>query len=334
MKIFFRKGGRGRGHPPVSPGGGRGGWPPACISAGPVPGGNTSSAAYLQNAPCQRAPTDRHLAGAPAAKLPPSHPPTFPVSADVMVPPARVDKCPRPPLFPVSPGRCGCPRPRLLVRRGEGRFPCTVPRRPALPVLPCALPHPHASHSLCTFPAPPRASPHSPCSPAPSLTHTPPTPSAPPLHLPCTAPHPPRRPALPTPPRASLRPPSPTRLPLPLHLPLHRPAPPTPPFPAPVPTPSPRHLPPLPANLPKPSDPRHIFFSFFYIFCHNFGDSAPEIPKSASLFCVFMQFDQNIRKNKALFQGLTLHFFLYFPGFYVVLLVLISCHGEIKKKRV
>ena len=156
MKIFFRKGGRGRGHPPVSPGGGRGGWPPACISAGPVPGGNTSSAAYLQNAPCQRAPTDRHLAGAPAAKLPPSHPPTFPVSADVMVPPARVDKCPRPPLFPVSPGRCGCPRPRLLVRRGEGRFPCTVPRRPALPVLPCALPHPHASHSLCTFPAPPR----------------------------------------------------------------------------------------------------------------------------------------------------------------------------------
>ena len=144
-------------------------------------------------------------------------------------------------------------------------------------------------------PAPPRASP---CSPAPSLTHTPPTPSAP-------SPHPPRRPALPSPP-----------------------------FPAPVPTPSPRHLPPLPANLPKPSDPRHIFFSFFYIFCHNFGDSAPEIPKSASLFCVFMQFDQNIRKNKALFQGLTLHFFLYFPGFYVVLLVLISCHGEIKKKRV
>ena len=148
-------------------------------------------------------------------------------------------------------GRCGCPRPRLLVRRGEGHFPCT-------------------------------------------------------------APHSPRRPALP----------------------LHRPALPSPPFPAPVPTPSPRHLPPLPANLPKPSDPCHIFFSFFYIFCHNFGDSAPEIPKSASLFCVFMQFDQNIRKNKALFQGLTLHFFLYFPGFYVVLLVLISRHGEIKKKRV
>ena len=130
VKIFFRKGGRGRGHLPVSPGGGRGGWPPACISAGPVPGGNTSSAPYLQNAPCQRAPTGRHLAGAPAAKLPPSHPPTFPVSADVMVPPARVDKCPRPPLFPVSPGRCGCPRPRLLVRRGEGHFPCTAPRFP------------------------------------------------------------------------------------------------------------------------------------------------------------------------------------------------------------
>ena len=150
--------------------------------------------------------------------------------------------------------------------------------------------------------------------------------------FPCTAP---RFPC------TALRPPSPTRLPLSLHLPLHRPALPlhrpalpSPPFPAPVPTPSPRHLPPLPANLPKPSDPCHIFFSFFYIFCHNFGDSAPEIPKSASLFCVFMQFDQNIRKNKALFQGLTLHFFLYFPGLYVVLLALISRHGEIKKKRV
>ena len=181
-------------------------------------------------------------------------------------------------------GRCGCPRPRLLVRRGEGRFPCTAPRPPRRPALP--------------------------------------------LHRP-------------PPPRAPLRPPSPTRLPHSLHLPCTAPRfpctalrPPSPPFPAPVPTPSPRHLPPLPANLPKPSDPCHIFFSFFYIFCHNFGDSAPEIPKSASLFCVFMQFDQNIRKNKALFQGLTLHFFLYFPGFYVVLLVLISRHGEIKKKRV
>ena len=166
-------------------------------------------------------------------------------------------------------------------------------------------------------PAPPRASPAPPCAlPHPHASHslctfpcTAPRFPCTALRCPCTAP---RRPALP----------------------LHRPALPSPPFPAPVPTPSPRHLPPLPANLPKPSDPRHIFFSFFYIFCHNFGDSAPEIPKSASLFCVFMQFDQNIRKNKALFQGLTLHFFLYFPGFYVVLLVLISRHGEIKKKRV
>ena len=257
-----------------------------------------------------------------------------------MVPPARVDKCPRPPLFPVSPGRCGCPRPRLLVRRGEGRFPCTAPRFPhAAPRFPCTALRPPSPTRLplsAPSPTPPRAAPL-PVLPAPSLTHTPPTPSAPSLHRPS----PPRSPC-------SLRPPSPTRLPLSLHLPLHRPAPPctaprfpctalrppSPPFPAPVPTPSPRHLPPLPANLPKPSDPCHIFFSFFYIFCHNFGDSAPEIPKSASLFCVFMQFDQNIRKNKALFQGLTLHFFLYFPGFYVVLLVLISRHGEIKKKRV
>lgn len=150
------------------------------------------------------------------------------------------------------------------------RFPCTAPRRP---VLPCALPHPHASHTLCTSPAPPRASPAPPCAALAS-------------------------------------------------------------FPGPRTDAFPATSPPSSGKFAKAVRPVSHFLLLFLHFLPQFRRFGPRNPKKRQLFCVFMQFDQNIRKNKALFQGLTLHFFLYFPGFYVVLLVLISRHGEIKKKRV
>ena len=155
-------------------------------------------------------------------------------------------------------------------------------------------------------PTPPRASPApphaAPCSPAPSLTHTPPTLSAPPLHRPA--------------------------------LPLHRPAPSLASFPGPRTDAFPATSPPSSGKFAKAVRPVSHFLLLFLHFLPQFRRFGPRNPKKRQLFCVFMQFDQNIRKNKALFQGLTLHFFLYFPGFYVVLLVLISRHGEIKKKRV
>lgn len=148
------------------------------------------------------------------------------------------------------------PVPGCLCGVGKGTSPAPPRASPtppcAAPAPPCALPHPHTSHSLCTFP--------------------------------CTAPRPPRRPALPSPP-----------------------------FPAPVPTPFPRHLPPLPANLPKPSDPCHIFFSFFYIFCHNFGDSAPEIPKSASFFVCLCSLTKISAKTRRFFRASRFIFFFTFP---------------------
>ena len=80
-------------------------------------------------------------------------------------------------------GRCGCPRPRLLVRRGEGHFPCTAPHPPRRPALPLHRPAPSLTHTPPTpsapSPAPPRASPAPPCAaPAPPL-------AAP--RFPCTA---------------------------------------------------------------------------------------------------------------------------------------------------
>ena len=240
------------------------------------------------------------------------------------------------------------PVPGCLCGVGKGTSPAPPRASPAppcaAPAPPCALPHPHASHSLCTSPAPPRtphAAPHCPCSPAPSLTHTPPTPSAPSPAPPRASPAPPRTPhAAPRFPCTALRPPSPTYLPLSLHLPLHRPAPPTPPcaalasFPGPRTDAFPATSPPSSGKFAKAVRPVSHFLLLFLHFLPQFRRFGPRNPKKRQLFCVFMQFDQNIRKNKALFQGLTLHFFLYFPGLYVVLLVLISRHGEIKKKRV
>ena len=220
------------------------------------------------------------------------------------------------------------PVPGCLCGVGKGASPAPPRASPAppraSPAPPCAAPR-----FPCTAPRPPRRPALPLHRPAPSLTHTPPTLSAPSLHRPS----PPRSPC-------SLRPPSPTRLPLPLHLPLHRPAPPTPPcaalasFPGPRTDAFPATSPPSSGKFAKAVRPASHFLLLFLHFLPQFRRFGPRNPKKRQLFCVFMQFDQNIRKNKALFQGLTLHFFLYFPGFYVVLLVLISCHGEIKKKRV
>ena len=244
----------------------------------------------------------------------PSHPPTFPVSADVMVPPARVDKCPRPPLFPVSPGRCGCPRPRLLVRRGEGRFPCTAPRFPtpprASPAPPCALPHPHASHSLCTFPC---TAPHPPRRPAlplhrpaPSLTHTPPTPSAP-------SPAPPR--ASPAPPRASPAPPCAAPAP-PLHrpaLPLHRPAPPRllsrPPYRR-----LPRDISPLFRQICQSRPTRVTFSSPFFTFSATISEiRPPKSQKAPAFFVCLCSLTKISAKTRRFFRASRFIFFFTFP---------------------